>query len=112
MAFLTQLKADQTNPGLSAVGKMLADYMERQKDGRDGPIVQLSTIDDTMDPADFTKVCECNAGRTLMLGYPRKAGEEVEEVILRVQGFLQDAHLLPIRSFHIPRNHARLMDMK
>ncbi|RDX40906.1 hypothetical protein OH76DRAFT_1365474 [Lentinus brumalis] len=48
----------------------------------------------------------------LLLGYPKKSGEEVEEVILRVQGFLQDAHLPPIRNNHIPRNHARLMDMK
>ncbi len=31
---------------MSAVGEMLVDYMERQKDGRDGPIVQLSTVDD------------------------------------------------------------------
>ncbi|KAI0713351.1 hypothetical protein C8Q76DRAFT_621136 [Earliella scabrosa] len=54
-----------------------------------------------------------NNGRVLFLAYPRgQAGGEVEEVILRVQGFLLEAVLPPVRPHHIPRTRARIMDLK
>ena len=44
----------------------------------------------------MAELCERNSGRTFLLKHSRK-GDEVEEVIMKVQGYLVDYKLPPVR---------------
>ena len=57
------------------------------------------TIHQTMLPTTFTEICERNSGQLLTLVHSTTggAGKEVEEFILRLQGYMVEAMLPPIR---------------
>ena len=57
----------------------------------------LKTMPKTCDPAEFSELCERTGGRTLLLAYPKTSAAEVEEVIMRIQGYLVDLSLPPVR---------------
>lgn len=93
--------------------KLLQDYMESLVDGK-VPYQQLASMEQVLhifvtsiffcsmflqmnNPSTMAELCERNNGRTILLTYPRRGGDEIEEVILKVQGYLLDYKLPPIR---------------
>ena len=59
--------------------------------------VDLLTLAQTVLPTTFSEVCERNGGRSLVLVHPRQGQEDIEEIILRVQGYMIESNLPPLR---------------
>ncbi|KAI0665363.1 hypothetical protein C8Q78DRAFT_1084043 [Trametes maxima] len=77
------------------------------------PFGQLQSFTDPARAVDHTEIVEQQAGRTLVLIHRRPdTTTPPEELVLRVQGFLVDASLPPLRRDQIPTNTHRLIDLK
>ncbi|KAI0676637.1 hypothetical protein C8Q78DRAFT_1073421 [Trametes maxima] len=77
------------------------------------PFGQLQSFTDPARAVDHTEIVEQQAGRTLVLIHRHPdTTTSLEELVLRVQGFLVDASLPPLRRDQIPTNTHRLIDLK
>ncbi|KAI1788706.1 hypothetical protein LXA43DRAFT_1097017 [Ganoderma leucocontextum] len=61
---------------------------------------------------DAAYVAEQSSGKCCVLAHKASDGQDVEEVVLQVQGFLTNLNLPPVRQQNIPRNLSRLTDLK
>ncbi|KAI1786783.1 hypothetical protein LXA43DRAFT_897369 [Ganoderma leucocontextum] len=61
---------------------------------------------------EATYIAEQSAGKCAFLAHKPIDPKALDEVVLRIQGFIIDLNLPPLRKYHIPRNSSRLIDLK
>ncbi|PIL29422.1 hypothetical protein GSI_09474 [Ganoderma sinense ZZ0214-1] len=103
---LTQLRSDRTKYQELLAGVMSKKAME------DTGLQELQTITSVASLQDVTYVAEQASGKCCLLAHRPIDAQNIEEVVLRVQGFITDAKLPPVRQYNIPRNLNRLIDLK
>ncbi|KAI0644165.1 hypothetical protein C8Q79DRAFT_1011967 [Trametes meyenii] len=88
------------------------DWMDQCTES-EPPFDQLRSFIDPARMVDHMEIAEQQAGRTLVLIHRRAdAATPPEELVLRVQGFLVDTSLPPLRRDQIPANTHRIIDLK
>ncbi|KAI1787214.1 hypothetical protein LXA43DRAFT_896598 [Ganoderma leucocontextum] len=61
---------------------------------------------------EATYIAEQSAGKCAFLAHKPIDPKALNEVVLRIQGFIIDLNLPPLRKYHIPQNSSRLIDLK
>ncbi|KAI1793219.1 hypothetical protein LXA43DRAFT_1059933, partial [Ganoderma leucocontextum] len=106
MAVLSQLRdgRDKYQTALREV------FLEKAKE-EDG-FQELQMVETTMTVEEATYIAEQSAGKCAFLAHKPIDPKALDEVVLRIQGFIIDLNLPPLRKYHIPRNSSRLIDLK
>ncbi|KAI1785251.1 hypothetical protein LXA43DRAFT_1066092 [Ganoderma leucocontextum] len=106
MAILSQLRdgRDKYQTALREV------FLEKAK--KEDGFQELQMVETTMTVEEATYIAEQSAGKCAFLAHKPIDPKALDEVILRIQGFIIDLNLPPLRKYHILQNSSRLIDFK
>ncbi|KAM5539829.1 hypothetical protein V8D89_006642 [Ganoderma adspersum] len=103
---LAQLQHER-NKYRDVLGKVMT-----KKAGVEVELQELQSVKSVSGLQDASYIAEQSSGKLCILALRPINIHNVEEAVLRVQGFVVDARLPPIRQIDIPRNLNRLIDLK